>query len=63
MIGDFTAQIGDPTGKNATRPPLTAEEVAANAETYTKQVFKILDKEKLSFVVMAIGLIKCLRVI
>ncbi|AJI52795.1 tyrosine--tRNA ligase [Francisella philomiragia] len=46
LIGDFTAQIGDPTGKNATRPPLTAEEVAANAETYTKQVFKILDKEK-----------------
>jgi tyrosyl-tRNA synthetase len=46
LIGDFTAQIGDPTGKNATRPPLTAEEVATNAETYTKQVFKILDKEK-----------------
>lgn len=46
MIGDFTAQIGDPTGKNATRPPLTTEEVAANAETYTKQVFKILDKDK-----------------
>ena len=46
LIGDFTAQIGDPTGKNATRPPLTAEEVAFNAETYTKQVFKILDKEK-----------------
>ncbi|AXA33850.1 tyrosine--tRNA ligase [Francisella adeliensis] len=46
LIGDFTAQIGDPTGKNATRPPLTAEEVAANAETYTTQVFKILDKEK-----------------
>ncbi|ASG67951.1 tyrosine--tRNA ligase [Francisella halioticida] len=46
LIGDFTAQIGDPTGKNATRPPLIAEDVAANAETYTKQVFKILDKEK-----------------
>lgn len=46
LIGDFTAQIGDPTGKNATRPPLTKEEVAFNAETYTKQVFKILDKEK-----------------
>ncbi|MGQ4002875.1 tyrosine--tRNA ligase [Francisellaceae bacterium CB300] len=46
LIGDFTAQIGDPTGKNTTRPPLTAEEVAFNAETYTKQVFKILDKEK-----------------
>ena len=46
LIGDFTAQIGDPTGKNATRPPLTAQEVATNAETYTKQVFKILDREK-----------------
>lgn len=46
LIGDFTAQIGDPTGKNATRPALTAEEVAANAETYTNQVFKILDREK-----------------
>ncbi|QLE78366.1 tyrosine--tRNA ligase [Francisella sp. Scap27] len=46
LIGDFTAQIGDPTGKNTTRPPLTAEEVASNAETYTTQVFKILDKEK-----------------
>ncbi len=46
LIGDFTAKIGDPTGKNATRPPLTAEEVAFNAETYTKQVFKILDKAK-----------------
>ncbi|MFC4892739.1 tyrosine--tRNA ligase [Pseudofrancisella aestuarii] len=46
LIGDFTAQIGDPTGKNATRPPLSAQDVAVNAETYTKQVFKILDKEK-----------------
>ena len=41
-----TAQIGDPTGKNTTRPALTAEDVAANAETYTTQVFKILDREK-----------------
>ena len=46
LIGDFTAQIGNPKGKNTTRPPLTAEEVDFNAETYTKQVFKILDKEK-----------------
>jgi tyrosyl-tRNA synthetase len=46
LIGDFTAQIGDPTGKNATRPALTAEDVAINAESYTTQVFKILDKEK-----------------
>ncbi len=43
LIGDFTARIGDPTGKNATRPPLTAEQVALNAETYREQAFKILD--------------------
>ncbi|MCX9158439.1 tyrosine--tRNA ligase [Niveibacterium sp. 24ML] len=43
LIGDFTGMIGDPTGKNATRPPLTAEQVAANAETYKEQVFKVLD--------------------
>ena len=46
LIGDFTGMIGDPTGKNATRPPLTREEVAANAKTYTAQVFKILDADK-----------------
>ena len=46
LIGDFTGMIGDPTGKNATRPPLTSEQVAANAETYKKQVFKILDPER-----------------
>ncbi len=46
LIGDFTGMIGDPTGKNATRPPLTREEVAANAKTYTAQVFKILDQDK-----------------
>ena len=46
LIGDFTGMIGDPTGKNATRPPLTREEVAANAKTYTAQVFKILDQSK-----------------
>jgi tyrosyl-tRNA synthetase len=46
VIGDFTGMIGDPTGKNATRPQLTKEEVEANAETYKKQVFKILDPEK-----------------
>jgi len=45
LIGDFTAQIGDPTGKSATRKMLTPEEVAQNAETYKDQVFKILDKE------------------
>lgn len=46
LIGDFTGLIGDPTGKKATRPPLTREEVLANAETYKSQVFKILDPEK-----------------
>ncbi|MBD5640868.1 MAG: tyrosine--tRNA ligase [Desulfovibrio sp.] len=46
LIGDFTGRIGDPTGRNETRPPLTAEQVLANAETYKRQVFKILDPEK-----------------
>jgi len=46
LIGDFTGLIGDPTGRNATRPPLTAEDVAANAETYQAQIFKILDPER-----------------
>jgi tyrosyl-tRNA synthetase len=46
MIGDFTARIGDPSGRNATRPPLTDEQIIANAETYKEQVFKILDPEK-----------------
>ena len=43
LVGDFTAMIGDPTGKNATRPPLSREEVERNAETYKEQVFRILD--------------------
>src|ERR1039457_1769905 len=43
LIGDFTGLIGDPTGRNVTRPPLTPEEIQANAETYQQQVFKILD--------------------
>lgn len=46
LIGDFTGMIGDPTGKNATRPPLTRDDVAANAKTYTEQVFKILDASR-----------------
>jgi tyrosyl-tRNA synthetase len=46
LIGDFTGLIGDPTGKKATRPPLSREEVLANAETYKAQVFKILDPQK-----------------
>lgn len=46
LIGDFTSRIGDPTGRSATRPPLTDEEIRANAETYQEQVFKILDRER-----------------
>lgn len=46
LIGDFTGLIGDPTGKNTTRPPLSAEEIASNADTYREQVFKILDPDK-----------------
>ncbi|AEF19024.1 MAG: tyrosine--tRNA ligase [Hydrogenobaculum sp.] len=46
LIGDFTAMIGDPTGRNETRPPLSKEEVLENAKTYQEQVFKILDKDK-----------------
>ncbi|MCA1614198.1 MAG: tyrosine--tRNA ligase [Acidobacteria bacterium] len=46
LIGDFTGLIGDPSGKNATRPQLTREEIASNAETYKAQIFKLLDPEK-----------------
>jgi len=46
LIGDFTAQIGDPAGKTETRPALTAEEIIENSKTYERQVFKILDKDK-----------------
>jgi tyrosyl-tRNA synthetase len=46
LIGDFTGMIGDPSGKNETRPPLTREQVEANAATYKKQVFKVLDPKK-----------------
>lgn len=46
LIGDFTGMVGDPTGKNVTRKPLTREEVATNAETYQTQIFKILAPEK-----------------
>ncbi len=46
LIGDFTGMIGDPTGKNATRPPLTRDAVLENARTYEQQIFKILDPEK-----------------
>jgi len=46
LIGDFTASIGDPTGRSKTRPPLTEEEIKKNAQTYREQVFKILDSKK-----------------
>src|SRR5918993_827138 len=46
VVGSFTALIGDPTGRSKTRPPLTLDEIAANAETYKTQIFKILDPEK-----------------
>ena len=46
VIGDFTGKIGDPSGKNTTRPPLTTEQVLENAKTYQEQIFKILDPEK-----------------
>lgn len=50
IIGDFTAMIGDPTGRTSTRPPLTHEEVLSNAKTYTDQAFKILDPDKTEIV-------------
>lgn len=46
LIGDFTGMIGDPTGKNATRPPLSREQIEVNSRTYQEQVFKILDPDK-----------------
>jgi len=46
LIGDFTGMIGDPSGKNSTRPPLSPEDIKANADTYEAQIFKILDQEK-----------------
>ena len=50
LIGDFTGRIGDPSGKNATRPPLSEEQVLENAKTYQQQIFKILDPEKTQIV-------------
>src|ERR1700738_952599 len=46
LIGDFTGMIGDPTGRNVTRPPLTTEDIESNARSYREQVFKILDPER-----------------
>lgn len=50
LIGDFTATVGDPSGRSATRPPLTRDEVLVNAATYTEQAFKILDRDKTEIV-------------
>ena len=50
LIGDFTAMIGDPSGRNSTRPILSREEIAENAKTYAKQIFKILDPDKTEIV-------------
>ncbi len=50
IIGDFTATVGDPSGRSVTRPPLTRDDVLANAETYTQQAFKILDRERTEIV-------------
>src|SRR3954468_10670922 len=46
LIGDFTGMIGDPSGRNVTRPPLTPEQIATNADTYKSQVFKVLHPDK-----------------
>ena len=58
LIGDFTGMIGDPTGKNTTRPPLTEDDVKKNAKTYAEQVFKILDKKKTKIVFNSVWLNK-----
>lgn len=58
LIGDFTALIGDPSGRNATRPILTREEIEANAKTYASQIFKILDPEKTEIVYNSNWLLK-----
>lgn len=50
LIGDFTGMVGDPSGKNSTRPPLSREDVLRNAETYKEQIFKILDPQKTKIV-------------
>jgi tyrosyl-tRNA synthetase len=59
LIGDFTGMIGDPTGKNATRPPLSPDEVRENAKTYTDQVFKILDRDRTQVVFNSSWMAKC----
>src|SRR5579862_7771065 len=62
LIGDFTGMIGDPSGKNETRPPLTREQVQENALTYQKQVFKILDPNKTKILFNSEWLSKCTAV-
>ena len=59
LIGDFTGMIGDPTGKNTTRPPLSPEDVRENARTYTDQVFKILDRSRTEIVFNSTWMEKC----
>jgi tyrosyl-tRNA synthetase len=59
LIGDFTGMIGDPTGKNTTRPPLSPQEVRDNARTYTEQVFKILDRSRTEVVFNSTWMGKC----
>lgn len=56
LIGDFTGQIGDPSGKSATRKKLDKEQVLINAKTYETQVFKVLDKEKHRLSLILLGL-------
>ncbi len=55
LIGDYTAMVGDPSGKNTTRPPLTREQVLTNAETYKEQIFKILDPKKHALNLILLG--------
>jgi len=58
IIGDFTARIGDPSGRNEARPVLDENEILENAKTYQEQVFKILDKEKRKLCLTATGFIR-----
>jgi len=59
LIGDFTGLIGDPSGRSATRPAMTREEINKNAETYKQQVFKILDPEKRLSILIRAGWASC----
>ena len=59
LIGDFTGRIGDPSGKNKTRPPLTDNEIKENAQTYKDQVYKVLDPQKRLLISILGGAIVC----